>query len=427
MIALFYLLDIFFYAAGLLLLYKKKDLILVYLPFLFFLRVLIGPDLLIRPLIYNAFIFLILLYLIYGAVLRKALKEGKILINAPALLLLIYTTLLFLFHNHSYAETRTAYIALSSLFIAVIVAPQIFKKYGYERVMYELYKMSALSIFVFVPYVFFLTFLNYHPQPMYSNISFVSNGYIFAADVHALPIFLFVFGYYRLKVASSVFNLSSLFSFVIIVITLILIILMLRRAAMLVSLLAVIALIANYFFSIRNTSNIQLFLVLLFIIGIGVFISYDRIYEGVQFRSYGSDRENQFVSTDEGRFVDHYLVYDDMFNRNEYSKLIGFSFFNAPGNYGQGIFGDRNLHADLAVIAHSLGLIGLLLYLYMVTKLFIKSFRNVNIIIWLFLISTFVIFTITGRITNAPYATSFFLLLIWTTMPKNYLNNEEKY
>ncbi len=152
--------------------------------------------------------------------------------------------------------------------------------------------------------------------------------------------------------------------------------------------------------------------------GGAIIISYSYIYEGIEHRITGLNRSGQLVSTDEGRFVDHLLVYDDMFKRNQYNKLIGYSFFNAPGNYGQGIYGDRNLHADLAVITHASGLVGLFLYLIMVFKLFKESYHNTNIIIWLFLFIAFFIFTLSGRITNPAYSISFFLLLIWTSLPQ---------
>jgi len=374
-----------------------------------------GPDLMFRPMIYYAFISSVLMYIITKAMLVSIFKNGTVITNITAILLFVYLTLLFVFNNHSYVETRSVYLNVTTLLISIMVAPYILNKYGYKKIFYELYIMSSLILYTFITYILLLTMLGIYPNPMY-NMSFISNGYLYASDIHVLPISMFIYGYYTIK--NGHYNKNIIIKYTIIAVVFIIILLLLRRAAMFVTILAITSIISYYIINIKSKKNIQLIIVFMIINGGAIIISYSYIYEGIEHRITGLNRSGQLVSTDEGRFVDHLLVYDDMFKRNQYNKLIGYSFFNAPGNYGQGIYGDRNLHADLAVITHASGLVGLFLYLIMVFKLFKESYHNTNIIIWLFLFIAFFIFTLSGRITNPAYSISFFLLLIWTSLPQ---------
>lgn len=140
--------------------------------------------------------------------------------------------------------------------------------------------------------------------------------------------------------------------------------------------------------------------------------SHEQLFERLDARFAG----RQIVDMEAGRFTDHVMVYEDLFVQKRYSPLLGYEFFNAPGNYGGGVFGDRNLHADAAVITHASGLIGLLLYFLMVLKTFRMSWKccsdYADRYIWIFCLLAFVIFSITGRITNTGYAILLFTLLL---------------
>jgi len=408
---LFQLIDLSLYAVGIYLLYRKRELLLVYLPLLFFIRTLSGTENLIRPFFFYAFISILLTFLTYKSFLisgRKIWLAG---------LLLVYFIALFLFNNDDKEATRPVFFSMTSLFVTIMISRPIFMKYGKKVILKELYGMSSGIIYLFIPYVIILTVLNIYPSPIYERlqIQLVSNGYIFAAELHTLPIVVFIFGYYRILNKS----LSS-YALVTIVVASVLIALMFRRAALMV---LIISLATIFFSNIKREKISNAFkfaFISAFFLGIALYFTFEFIADGYAARI---QTRGSFASTEEGRFVDHVLVYNDMFIRKTYNWLIGHSFFNAPGNYGQGIFGMRNLHADLAVIAHASGLIGLSLYLVLVLKLFKKSYKQTSLHVWSFLLIAFIVFSLSGRITVPAYSISFFLLLVWSTLP-SYKKNE---
>ena len=144
------------------------------------------------------------------------------------------------------------------------------------------------------------------------------------------------------------------------------------------------------------------------------------IYENTSFMDLFKERYelrnlDDRALEEEGRFLEYQLLYEDMFIHNDYSPWFGYELFNSEGNYGRQIFEMRSLHADLASIAHSSGLIGVLLYLLMVLTVFLKSFRaaisNTDKIVFFFCAVVFGLFTITGRFTELDSMLLLFLTL----------------
>jgi hypothetical protein len=118
----------------------------------------------------------------------------------------------------------------------------------------------------------------------------------------------------------------------------------------------------------------------------------------------------------EGRFLDHTLVYQDAFIKNDFNPFFGYDFFNSRGNYGGGVLGNRPLHADIPVIMHSSGLIGVFLYLTVTLKFFYISYKNsknkMELWICIFCLLVFILNTVTGRITEGAYSSLLFMLVL---------------
>ena len=118
----------------------------------------------------------------------------------------------------------------------------------------------------------------------------------------------------------------------------------------------------------------------------------------------------------EARFAEYILIYKDAFVHHDFNPWIGYELLNSSGNYGKGVFGSRSLHADITNLVHSAGIVGLMLYLLMAGKAFWESFKHhkthTDRMVTLFCCCIFIVFTITGRYTQAGYMLLFFLLLL---------------
>lgn len=118
--------------------------------------------------------------------------------------------------------------------------------------------------------------------------------------------------------------------------------------------------------------------------------------------------------TEEKRFIEYTLLYDDMFVYHAYSPWFGYELFNSAGNYGKGVLAERSLHGDIPNIIHSSGLLGVTLYLLMIATAFFQSIRAAKHyqekLIVLFCAITFAVYTVTGRYTEI--ASSLFLMLL---------------
>src|SRR5690606_4505928 len=89
------------------------------------------------------------------------------------------------------------------------------------------------------------------------------------------------------------------------------------------------------------------------------------------------DLENRALA-EESRFAEYGLLYKDIFIHHDYSPWLGYELLISRGNYGKGIFGDRSLHGDLPNIFHSAGIIGVMLYLLMITSTFRSAIQHIR-------------------------------------------------
>jgi hypothetical protein len=147
------------------------------------------------------------------------------------------------------------------------------------------------------------------------------------------------------------------------------------------------------------------------------------VYSGTGFQDEFKERYelrqlNERELENEARFAEYELIYKDMFVYNSYDPLIGFEMFNSASNYGKGVFELRTLHGDLPSIAHSSGIIGIILYTLMIITVFKRSIGAASLAIdktvIFFSALAFLVFTITGRFTECG---SMLLTCLLLTLP----------
>ncbi len=79
--------------------------------------------------------------------------------------------------------------------------------------------------------------------------------------------------------------------------------------------------------------------------------------------------------TAEARYLETITVVNDIFSFNDLKySFFGKELFNTAGNYGDGIFGRREIHNDYIVILNGSGIVGLILYL----TLFLLIYKKVR-------------------------------------------------
>ncbi|MDC3366070.1 hypothetical protein OAV73_02095 [Flavobacteriaceae bacterium] len=90
-----------------------------------------------------------------------------------------------------------------------------------------------------------------------------------------------------------------------------------------------------------------------------------------------SDRFEAGSLEKEGRFLETFVVWEEVFSFEKPSKSIfGLEAFNSVGNYAKGTFGVRNLHVDYNLIVNTIGLLGFVLYFF----IFFEIYKNYRLI-----------------------------------------------
>jgi hypothetical protein len=203
------------------------------------------------------------------------------------------------------------------------------------------------------------------------------------------------------------------FYLAILVIALAFIMLSIRRSVMMISALGV----AIALLTLLTQKEAKKFIVLgslIFLVGYGIYTNTGFMSELEE--RYALRNLDERELGEEKRFFEYDLIYKDMFIYNAYSPIYGFEPFNSSGNYGKGIFETRTLHADLPNIAHSSGLLGLLLYLLMVKTAFMQSFKATSSLsdklIVFFCAIAFITFTLSGRYTETGSMMLLYLILM---------------
>lgn len=390
----FLLVEIFSYLFAIYLFLKKKDLAIIYLPVLVFCQVIIEAR-------FSASIY-------YGTVslliLSCIVRNGNFYRNNIFAILLFLYFLFLLPRSSDLVFIRPYVFSVLWFFICLPLISAIYQKYSKEIIFQELSRSTLIILILFVANVVVSSAKGYSPHEMYGITKGVLYGNIYAAGFNILAGAIFI-NVLKLLDQKKLIHLG------IVIISFVFILLSLRRSVMLMSLLGA----GIAFLTLLTQKKAKMFIVngsILVLLGYFIYANtgfMDQFKERYELRKL-DERE----LAEEKRFIEYELIYKDMFVYNDYSPWFGYEPFNSWGNYGKGVLADRSLHGDLTSIAHSSGIIGLLLYLLMVFTVFHQAFRasetTADKLILFFCAVAFATFTVTGRYTDTGSMLMLFLV-----------------
>jgi hypothetical protein len=387
---------IFFYGLAIYCVLKKNELAIFYLPVLFFVEKIVGTP---SP----AFLFYTAISLI---VVLLAIKNGFFFRNNIwALLLIVY--FLILLNNSSDLKLIRPYVfSVIWLFILIPLIPNIYKKYPAEVVFKELSSASLLILILFIANTLVSTIYKYSPTEMYGFTSGILFGNIWAAAFNTLAIALFIVFLRGISERKLFYLMISVVSFFFIMLTL-------RRTVMGLSALGILIALLT----MMTRQKAKMVFLTASLIGVTGFLIYEHTSFLQEFKGRVEQRKlDDRQLTEEKRFIEYSLLYDDMFVYHAYNPWTGYELFNSGGNYGKGIMAERSLHGDIPNLLHSSGLIGVILYLLMTGTAFWQAIKEAkryqDKLIVLFCALTFMVYTITGRYTEIAATLLLFLVLM---------------
>jgi hypothetical protein len=392
----FLTLEICSYLFALFLFIKKKELAIIYVPVLIFVNNVIEPS--FSALVYYGTVSLLIL----SCIAKNHTFYQK---NIFALLIFVYF-LVLLTRSSDLVFIRSGVFSVLWLFLSIPLIPAVYSKYTDSVIFKEITNAALCVLVVFIVNVLFSTVYKYSPNAMYGITEGLMYGNVYGAGFNILPVAVFLLALKLVESRKPVY-------FLIIVVSLFCILLSLRRTVMILSLAGVVV----AFISMLSFKRAKSFLT----IGCLLFLAGYIIYSNTDFadefnKRYELRNLDEREMAEEKRFIEYELIYDDMFENNDYSPWIGYELLNSAGNYGRGVFELRTLHADLPSIAHSSGVIGLCLYLLMMITAFFRAFKmastGLDKLIVFFCLVSLVSYTITGRFTEAASMILLFLVLM---------------
>lgn len=387
---------VFFFGLCIYCLLKKNELSIFYFPVLLFVDKIIGTP---NP----AFLFYALLSFM---VLMLVLKSGLFIKNNIWAILLSLYFLLLLTRSHDLELIRPYAFSVTWYFVMMPIIPALYKNIPREVAFRELSNASFLILALFIVNALFSTHYKYAPTDMYGFTNGILYGNLWAAAFNTMPFAFFVVFLKGVSERKFLYILLAVASFFFIMLTL-------RRTVMGLSALSVVVALL--------TMMTQQKAKMVFFIGGLVFVLGYLVYANTDFMQEIRDRVEERKLDDralseEKRFFEYSLLYNDMFVYHAYSPWFGYELWNSAGHYGRGVLGDRSLHGDLTNIVHSSGFIGLALYLLMVATAFLQALKASkgyqDKLIILFCALSFMVFTVTGRYTETAATTLLFLVLM---------------
>lgn len=373
----------------------KKELSVVYLPFLYFSNTVYVPVL--PYFFYYAFIsFIILYYAIFNLPFVTR--------NVFSVLSILYI-LILLTYSQDIVSIRPALFFVIWLFLLIPIIPEILQKFSRNEIVEELSKCSFLILVIFIVNTALSTKFAYAPVEMYGINTGILFGNVTFTDFNVLTFATYVVLRKAIKDKKNMYLMVYL-------VAMFLILLSMRRTVMVLSVLGSLVII----FELLDFENIKKFIVYGFIIGCIslIVVFYTGFLEAFWERYEKRGLENRSLN-EENRMMEFNLVYKDMFVFFDYSPWFGYELFKSEGNYGKGVFGTRTLHTDLTGIVHSSGFLGLFLYLMMVGVAFWqvwqKTYSKSQYYHFAFCSIAFLVYTITGRYTTLSSSVFFYVLL----------------
>jgi hypothetical protein len=121
--------------------------------------------------------------------------------------------------------------------------------------------------------------------------------------------------------------------------------------------------LVRWYYALRIRKIVQSLLVFTLVISVAYFLFGEFFEKRIQARS---DRFEAGALEREGRFLESQYVWEEILSfENAAKSLFGLEGFYSVGNYADGRFGDRQLHVDFNLMANTIGVLGLVLYLAM--------------------------------------------------------------
>ncbi len=396
MSAFFLFIEIASYLFAVYLFVTKKELAIIYIPVLIFSNIII--DAVFSASIYYATISILILSCI--------LKNGSFYRNNIYAVLSFIYILILLPRSSDLEFIRPSVFSVLWLFATIPLILSVYQKYPREVIFREVTNAGFIIICLFVVNVLISTKMGFSPNQMYGITTGVLYGNLYGAGFNILGIAMFV------SVLKFLDRKKPIYLLVIIV-ALAFLVLSVRRSVILISGLGV----AIAFITLLTQKEARKFIFLGSLVALVGYIIYSNTSLMGEFEErYELRKLDERELGEEKRFIEYELIYKDMFEYKDYSPLYGYELFNSSGHYGKGVFEFRTLHADLPSIAHSTGILGLLLYLLMVKTAFIRSFKASESIrdklIIFFCAVAFITFTVTGRYTETGSMILIYLILM---------------
>jgi O-antigen ligase len=340
------------------LVFKKKDLSVVYLPLLFFSSAVVVKNFSssVNYLIFTALI----LYLI-------AFNLNFVKRNIFAPILVIYFFLLIP-KSDDLAIIRPNLFGSIWLFLLIPLIAEIFNKYSREQIFNELSKSALLTLIIFNINVILSTLLKFMPlgTGFYGATSGLMYGALSLDELNILPFAIFI-------VIRKGIKDKSLFYIVVYLAAIFFVLLTFRRTVMVLSVLATIIVLIE----LLNFKQIKDFILYGAIIGlVSILVIYKTGFLDSFWERYEMRKLDTRTVDKEPRLLEFEMIYKDMFVHFDYSPWFGHSLFNSHGNYGKGALGSRGLHTDFGTIMHGSGILGFMLYLSMVFVAFFLVWKR---------------------------------------------------
>jgi hypothetical protein len=386
-----YFLPLFF----LFLVFRKRTLSVVYIPFFYFASFVVEMS--NHFALYQLITVMVIVY--------------YIVFHLPFIKRNIFWVFLFLYFVfllstiRDFKEDRPHILSLFLILTLVPLVPEIFKNYSKSVVFDEIAKSAGMILGVFIFNTVISSALKYFPPNEYGFTSGVSFGHLGINTYSVLPLILFI-------VLKKAIKDKSLLYFLLYFGGILLVMLTLRRTAMLLSVVGSIFVVLEMF-NLKQIKDLALYGFIALIFGFGVlkFSGFaDQLIERVEQRNL-AERE----LSSEKRFLEFEIIYNDLFVLYDYDPWFGYGLFNSKGNYGRKVFGTRSLHTDFAYYVHAGGFLFLTLYLCMMGKAFwdtwIKTRSREDRFRFLFLILYFSVLFMLGNSRNPIHPSMFICLL----------------
>jgi len=409
----FLILEALHYLLALYFAFRYKGASIIYLPVLFFYRYLYESQV-------PAMFWYLIIALFVAFVISQNLKFYRR--SHLSLVFLAYMMVLVLINSSPLLNT-SYFFNFSLLLLIIPLILHVTRKHDSIAIQSHLHRVSLWIMALFVINVGISSATGYvgpEGADMYGFTAGLVYGGMFAVHFNILPLAIFYASVRN-------FNKPNLFEYALMAVSTLLLLFSLRRSVMVIMLLLLALLIILFQFEKKRIKT-YVVLVLPTVLVLIMMIYYDvggMFYERYAHRGLGE--QVTVTIEDETRFAEYPVIYRDLFVYRAYNPLIGFEVFNSPGNYGRGMFGERTLHSDPTTIVHSSGLIGLMLYLVIFLTIFYRSFNRAldsrDRLIILAFAGIFIIYAITGRITETAYI-SFFIMILSLPYNKKHIFNE---